>query len=102
MSLKELIVMPAGKDRGGAEEALLQYVTYRTSQGAPPHVIVLEPGPLMELLEARGAKVTFIDARRVRDIRRRIQTVRTIAAIARQEREQSIFGSLCQGQLLAG
>src|SRR5258708_34756543 len=91
MSLKELIVMPAGKDRGGAEEALLQYVTYRTSQGAPPHVIVLEPGPLTELLEARGAKVTFIDARRVRDIRRWIETVCKIAATARQGPAQIDF-----------
>src|SRR5258708_268679 len=102
MSLKELIVMPAGKDRGGAEEALLQYVTYRTSQGAPPHVIVLEPGPLTELLEARGAKVTFIDARRVRDIRRWIETVRKIAAIARQERAQIIFGWMSKGHLYGG
>jgi glycosyltransferase involved in cell wall biosynthesis len=102
MSLKELIVMPAGKDRGGAEEALLQYVTYRTNQGAPPPVATLERGTLGEALEARGASVTFIDAGRLRDVRRWSLAVSGIAAIARRERAQIILGWMSKGHVYGG
>lgn len=101
-SALELIVMPSGKDRGGAEEALLQYVAYRASHGAAPHVITLEPGSLRELLEVQGARVTFIDAGRTRQILRWANAVRQIAAIARKERTQIILSWMTKGHLYGG
>lgn len=94
--------MPSGKDRGGAEEALLQYVAYRASLGAAPHVITLEPGSLRELLEVHGARVTFIDAGRTRQILRWANTVRQIATIARKERTQIILSWMTKGHLYGG
>jgi glycosyltransferase involved in cell wall biosynthesis len=99
MSLNELIVMPSGKDRGGAEEALLQYVSYRAHQDAPPHVVTLEPGSLQAAMEARGSGVTLIDAGRIRHLGAWIRSVRQIAAIAKQKRAQIILSWMTKGHL---
>jgi glycosyltransferase involved in cell wall biosynthesis len=98
-SLNELILMPSGKDRGGAEEALLQYVSYRVRQGALPRVISLEPGSLQPAMEARGAAVTLLDAGRLRQLEAWIGTIRKIAAIAKQERSQIILSWMTKGHL---
>lgn len=102
MSLKELIIMPSGKDRGGAEEALLQYVAYRTDQGAGPHVITLEAGSLGNALVERGAKITAIDAGRLREVWRWVEAVRKIATIAQQERAHVILSWMTKGHLYGG
>jgi glycosyltransferase involved in cell wall biosynthesis len=102
MSIKELIVMPSGKDRGGAEEALLQYVAYRANEGVAPNIIVLESGSLQAALEARGSVVTFIDAGRLRNIRRWIQTVHQIARIVSRERVRVILSWMTKGHLYGG
>jgi glycosyltransferase involved in cell wall biosynthesis len=101
-NLSELIVMPSGKDRGGAEEALLQYVTYRASLGVRPHVLILEPGSLGEALVARGAVVTTIDAGRLREIPRWIDAVRKIVAIAREDQSKIILSWMTKGHLYGG
>ena len=62
----------------------------------------LSQAPLREALEAGGATVTFVDARRVRELRRWIETVRKIAAIARQERAEIVFGWMSKGHLYGG
>jgi glycosyltransferase involved in cell wall biosynthesis len=98
-SVRELIVMPSGKDLGGAEEALLQYVACRANQGTPPRVITLEQGSLREALETRGAAVTSIDAGRLRNVWRWIKTVRKIAAIVRQEQAQVILSWMTKGHV---
>src|SRR5260370_9559614 len=102
MTLNDLIIMPSGKDRGGAEEALLQYVSYRTDQGARPHVITLEPGSLRDALVARGSLVTAIDAGRLREVGRWVETVRKIATIAQQERAQIILSWMTKGHIYGG
>src|ERR1700758_1114077 len=99
MLLNELIVMPSGKDRGGAEEALLQYVSYRAHQDAPPHVVTLEPGALQAAMEARGSDVTLVDAGRIRHLGVWIRSVRQIAAIAKQKRAQIILSWMTKGHL---
>jgi glycosyltransferase involved in cell wall biosynthesis len=98
-SLNELILMPSGKGRGGAEEALLQYVSYRARQGAPPHVISLEPGSLQPAIEARGAAVTLVDAGRLRELGTWIGTIRRIATIAKREHSQIILSWMTKGHL---
>jgi glycosyltransferase involved in cell wall biosynthesis len=102
MSINELIVMPSGKDRGGAEEALLQYVAYRATEGAAPHIITLEPGSLREALETRGSLVTFIDAGRLRNARRWIGTVYQIARIVSREKVRVILSWMSKGHLYGG
>lgn len=99
MSFKELIVMPSGKDRGGAEEALLQYVAYRAHQDAAPHVITLEPGSLQDAVEARGSAVTPIDAGRLRDVGAWIRAVSQIAATAKQKQVRVILSWMTKGHL---
>ncbi len=98
----ELIVMPSGKDRGGAEEALLQYVTYRVNDGFRPHVLILEEGPLAEALAARDATVTKINAGRLREIPRWIGAVQEIVAIASHERPKIILSWMIKGHLYGG
>jgi hypothetical protein len=56
--------MPSGHQRGGSEEALLQYVSYRVKAGVRPRVVVLERGPLADMLSGRRARVTEIPAGR--------------------------------------
>lgn len=100
--LSELIVMPSGSQRGGAEEALLHYISYRLHQGIRPRVVLLEPGPLAEELAARGAMVTQLTARRLRYFWRWIRCVCTIARIARRERANLILSWMVKGHAYGG
>ena len=101
-NLSELIVMPSGKERGGAEEALLQYVSYRVGQGARPRIVLLESGTLGEALTARGAIVIEIPAGRLRYVWRWILTACRIARIARQERVNLILSWMVKGHVYGG
>jgi hypothetical protein len=94
----ELIVMPSGKNRGGAEEALLQYVDYRATQGIHPQVILLEPGPLAEALSP-NAIVTTINAGRLREIPRWIAAVQSILTVVRKEKPKIILSWMTKGHL---
>lgn len=98
----ELIVMPSGQSRGGAEEALLQYVTYRVNQGVRPQVVVLELGSLSEALAARQAIVTTISAGRLREIPRWVGTVLKIVAMAKREQTKIILSWMTKGHLYGG
>jgi glycosyltransferase involved in cell wall biosynthesis len=97
----ELIVMPSGKNRGGAEEALLQYVDYRATQGIRPQVILLEPGPLAEALSP-NAIVTTINAGRLREIPRWIAAVQSILTVVRKEKPKIILSWMTKGHLYGG
>ena len=101
-SSPELIVVPSGKEHGGAEEALLQYVSFRASHGVRPHVVVLESGSLGQALAARDAIVITINAGRLREILRLIQTIQKIAAIARQERSKIILSWMTKAHIYGG
>lgn len=101
-SSPELIVVPSGKEHGGAEEALLQYVSFRASHGVRPHVVVLESGSLGQALAARGAIVITINAGRLREIPRLIHTIQKIAAIARQERSKIILSWMTKAHIYGG
>ena len=101
-NLSQLIVMPSGKERGGAEEALLQYVSYRVGQGARPRVVLLESGTLAEALTVRGASVIEIPAGRLRYVWRWILAVSKIVRIARQERVNLILSWMVKGHVYGG
>ncbi|HEX3444095.1 MAG TPA: glycosyltransferase family 4 protein [Chthoniobacterales bacterium] len=98
----ELIVMPSGKERGGAEEALLQYVSFRAGHGVRPHVMVLEPGSLGDALSARDAIVTTINAGRLREVTQWIAAVQKIAVVARREKPPIILSWMTKGHLYGG
>lgn len=100
--LSELIVMPSGIERGGAEEALLLYVGFRVGQGVRPHVLVLEPGSLENALVARHAIVTTISAGRLRDVFRWIATVKKIVTVARREKPKIILSWMTKAHLYGG
>jgi len=101
-NLSELIVMPSGQERGGAEEALLQYVSYRVGQGARPQIVLLERGTLAQALTARGAIVSEIPAGRLRNAWRWILTVSRIVRIARREQPDLILSWMVKGHAYGG
>jgi glycosyltransferase involved in cell wall biosynthesis len=100
--LFELIVMPSGKERGGAEEALLQYVSYRVGQGARPRILLLERGTLAQALTSRGAIVSEIPAGRLRNAWRWMLTVSRIVHIARREQPNLILSWMVKGHAYGG
>ncbi len=100
--ISELIIMPSGQERGGAEEALLQYVTYRVRAGNRPLVVVLERGTLANALSSRGALVTEIQAGRLRYVWGWIRAVYRIAQIARKERVDVILSWMTKGHIYGG
>lgn len=97
-----LILSPSGRHRGGAEEALLQYVEWRTAKGEFTHVIILEPGDFGDALKARGAKITQINAGQLRNLDRYVRTILTIARIAKKDRPSVIFGWMTKAQIYGG
>jgi glycosyltransferase involved in cell wall biosynthesis len=94
--------MPSGQERGGSEEALLQYVSYRTRAGFRPRVIVLETGSLAKALSDRGGLVTEIPAGRLRYVHGWIRAVYEIVRIARRERFDVILSWMTKGHIYAG
>ena len=94
--------MPSGQERGGAEEALLQYVSYRAGQGVRPRIVLLESGTLAQALTARGAIVSEIPAGRLRNAWRWMLTVSRIVRIARRERHDLILAWMVKGHAYGG
>jgi glycosyltransferase involved in cell wall biosynthesis len=101
-NLSELIIMPSGQERGGAEEALLQYVSYRAGQGVRSRIVLLERGTLAQALTARGAIVSEIPAGRLRNAWRWMLTVSRIVRIARRERPDLILAWMVKGHAYGG
>jgi glycosyltransferase involved in cell wall biosynthesis len=101
-SVSELIVMPSGYERGGSEEALLQYVSYRVKAGVQPRVLVLERGTLGKTLSCRGARVTEISAGRLRYVWGWIIAIYEIVRIARTERCDIILSWMTKGHIYGG
>lgn len=96
---KTLVVFPVGEAIGGAEEALLQYATWRQSIGHPLLVAVIEPGPVAAMLRERGAKVLQLDAGKLRDVGRLWRTARRIARWAKAEDVDIILGWMTKAHL---
>ena len=101
-NLSELIVMPSGQERGGAEEALLQYVSYRVGQGVRPRIVLLERGTLTHALTARGAIASELPAGRLRNAWRWMLTVSRIVRIARREQPDLILSWMVKGHAYGG
>jgi glycosyltransferase involved in cell wall biosynthesis len=101
-SISELIIMPSGQERGGSEEALLQYVTYRVLTGVRPRVVVLERGTLAAALSSRGARVTEIGAGRLRYVWGWARAVYEVVQIARKERSDVILSWMTKGHIYGG
>jgi glycosyltransferase involved in cell wall biosynthesis len=97
-----LIVMPSGQLRGGAEEALLQYVQCSVHAGAHPLVAVLEDGPIIPELQTRGAKVVCLNAGQIRQGHRWLKAIKEIQALALREKSDFILAWMTKAHLYSG
>jgi glycosyltransferase involved in cell wall biosynthesis len=97
-----LIVMPLGEQLGGGEMMFRQLMQHGRDRGVEWIVVFTKAGPLVEETEALGVETHLIPAGRIRDVPRRIQAIRGIAALARARQASLIFGWMAASQLLAG
>ena len=97
-----LIVMPLATPLGGGEQSLRQLLKHGRDGGITWRVVFLRDGPMVGETGDLGIVTDVIDAGRFREIGRRFDAVRRVAAIAREWRADLIFGWMVAGQLTAG
>lgn len=100
--LRALVAMPVAEQRGGAELQLQQLVEHRREAGIEPVVAFLRHGPMVDWCRARGVRAYAIEAGRVRQPHRLGAAVRTLAALATDERADVVIGWMAKGQLYGG
>jgi hypothetical protein len=101
-SLRVLIVMPLATPLGGGEQSLRQLLKHGRDGGITWRVVYLRDGPMVSETRELGIDADVIDAGRLREIGKRFDTVRRVAAMAREWRADCIFGWMVAGQLTAG
>lgn len=90
--------MPTGDIRGGAEQSLLQAVQHR-KPSSNWTVVLLERGPIEERLREMDADVVVVDAGRMRELARFVQTVRTLRSLLKSGRFDVAIGWMTKAQL---
>jgi glycosyltransferase involved in cell wall biosynthesis len=93
--------MPLGHQRGGGELMLVHLIREWAESGVKWHIVFLEPGPLAAELSELGARVTVMEAGRLRHIHRYIATVLRIARWATRNRLDLVVGWMAKGQIYA-
>jgi glycosyltransferase involved in cell wall biosynthesis len=96
-----LIVMPSGQLRGGAEEALLQYISCCVQAGQHPLVVVLEEGPIISALRERQARVVLIDAGQIRQPHVWLRTIDKLKVLIRSEKIDFVLSWMTKAHLYA-
>jgi hypothetical protein len=100
--IRVLIVMPLAMPLGGGEQSLRQLLKHGRDAGITWRVVYLRDGPMVGETRELGIDAEVIDAGRFREIGRRVNAVRRVAALAREWRADLIFGWMVAGQLTAG
>ena len=98
--MRAIIVMPLAEQRGGAELMLKHLALH--SVGVEWHFIFLEEGPMVKECQSLGITTYVVKAGRLRHLHRYLQTVYTIAAIARRVEAESIIGWMSKGHVYGG
>lgn len=94
--------MPLATPLGGGEHSVRQLLKHGRDRGVTWRVVFLRDGPMVGETRDLGIDADVIDAGRFREIGKRLDAVRHIAAIAREWRADLIFGWMVAGQLTAG
>jgi glycosyltransferase involved in cell wall biosynthesis len=97
-----LIVMPLGEQLGGGEMMFRQLMQHGRGRAVEWIVVFTKDGPMVSETEALGVETHLVPAGRIRDLPRRIQAIRLIAALARERQVSLVFGWMAAAQLLAG
>jgi glycosyltransferase involved in cell wall biosynthesis len=97
--VKILMVMPLAEQRGGAELLLSHLMREGDSLGVCWRVVLLQEGPMAAQFRALGIPTTVVRAGRLRQGRRFVAGVLRIAAMARRERADLIFGWMTSAHL---
>lgn len=100
-TIKAIIVMPLGEERGGAEAALRHLISEK-----PGHlecaVVFLEAGPMVDEMRDLGAAVHVLEAGRVRQVHRYGATVVRLARLLKRERADVAVGWMTKGHIYVG
>jgi glycosyltransferase involved in cell wall biosynthesis len=91
--------MPLADQRGGAELLLRHLMQEGDALGVRWQVVFLEDGPMVAQFQVLGVRTTVVRAGRFRQGHRFIAAVVRIAAIARRERADLIFGWMTSAHL---
>ncbi len=97
-----LIVMPLAEALGGGETMFRQLMQHGRGRGVEWIVVFTKDGSMVTETEALGVETHLVPAGRIRDLPRRVQAIRRIAAIARERQVSLVFGWMAAAQLLAG
>jgi glycosyltransferase involved in cell wall biosynthesis len=100
--LRVLIVMPLATPLGGGEQSLRQLLKHGRDAGITWRVVYLRGGPMVDETRDLGIDADVLDAGRLREIGKRFDAIRRVAAMARAWRADCIFGWMVAGQLTAG
>lgn len=92
-----LVLMPLGEQRGGGELMLLDLLRQAEHSGITWRLVVFEEGPLVEQARALGIDTTVVTAGRLRHVHRYVQTVFTLARLARTA--DAVFSWMPKAQL---
>jgi glycosyltransferase involved in cell wall biosynthesis len=96
-----LLVSPSARP-GGAERALASLVRHLPANGYDPVVALLEKGPVERWLAEVGCRAVVLNGGRLRQPRRLVATVRSLAQIASSERAEVIVSSMGKGHVYGG
>jgi len=103
--MKVLVVMPLGEQRGGGE-LMLWHLMQQEGDAAKTRarwlVVFLEDGPLVASIRNLGIEVRVVPAGRLRQPTHFLRTAGRIAALARRERVDAIFGWMSKAHLYGG
>ena len=102
--MKVLIVMPSGKKRGGAEEALCQAWASAAAAEQDWGCVVLERGELAAELKTLGGsrRVVELDAGRLRQPIRFLRTILAIRRLVREGGYDLVLGWMTKAHLYGG
>jgi glycosyltransferase involved in cell wall biosynthesis len=81
-----VFTVPWGERLGGAENMLWTFLRHVDRAAVEPIVVFLEDGPFARELAASGIRTVVLPAGRLRQLRRALATVRSLAALLRRAR----------------
>ena len=96
-----LLVTPFGAV-GGAERVLAGLARHLPDHGWGAEAILLEPGPVEDLLADAGCPVTVVPSGRIRELHRGVRAVAAIRRAARRTGADLVFDNMSTGHLYGG
>jgi glycosyltransferase involved in cell wall biosynthesis len=100
--LKILIVMPSGKLRGGAEEALIQLGDRRSALPFEMQILFLESGDLVSRLRNAGVVCEVVEAGRLRNPLCFLTALRTTRKIVSRDHCSAVMAWMTKAHLYGG